>query len=56
MKRENEGKGGIHATAIHNNGLVDALNGGPGSALDWSIAGALDVIKNQRTGEVVTVI
>jgi hypothetical protein len=46
----------LNASTVHDNGKADTLIGTKGSALDWFFAGATDIIKNQKSGEVVTLI
>jgi hypothetical protein len=42
----------LNSSTVHDNGKADSLYGGPG--MDWFLAGAMDVIFNQTTGEVIT--
>jgi hypothetical protein len=46
----------LDATTVHDDGAVDTLIGTTGSALDWFFAGTggPDVVRNRRTGEIVT--
>jgi hypothetical protein len=42
----------LNSRSVHSNGLADKLYGGVG--MDWYFAGLLDVLFNQKTGEIVT--
>jgi hypothetical protein len=41
---------------VHDNGKADTLIETKGAALDWFFAGATDIVKNQQSGEVVSLI
>jgi len=42
----------LNSRSVHSNGLADKLYGGVG--MDWYFAGLLEVLFNQKTGEIVT--
>jgi hypothetical protein len=44
----------LNTTTVHENGQADTLIGTAGSALDWFFAGLTEVLKNKKSGEVVT--
>jgi CSLREA domain-containing protein len=46
----------LNTSTVHDNGLADSLFGTTGSAFDWFLDGPTDVLKNKKSGEVVTAI
>jgi hypothetical protein len=44
----------LTASTVHDNGQADTLSGTTGTGLDWFLAGASDLVKNKKTGEVQT--
>jgi hypothetical protein len=44
----------LNGMTVHGSGVSDILSGASGSLLDWFLASGPDVLKNKRTGEVVT--
>jgi Ca2+-binding RTX toxin-like protein len=44
----------LNASTVHENGKADTLYGTTGSSLDWFFVGATDIIKNKKSGEVLT--
>jgi peptidoglycan/xylan/chitin deacetylase (PgdA/CDA1 family) len=44
----------LNAQTAHENGHADTLNGASSPALDWFLAGAIDLVKNKRSDEIQT--
>jgi hypothetical protein len=44
----------LNPNTVHSNGHADTLDGAASPALDWFFADSLDVVKNTRSGEVVS--
>jgi hypothetical protein len=44
----------LNGTTVHSSGARYTLSGAPSPLLDWFFASSLDLVKNQRSGEVVT--